>query len=90
VSEIALVIGSLAAAVLVGTLFFGGLWWTVRHGLTAENPALWFGLSALARLALVLATLYCIARAGLPSLLACLSGLLIARAAITRLTRNPD
>jgi F1F0 ATPase subunit 2 len=90
VSEIGVVTESLAAGVLVGGLFFGGLWWTVRRGLTAATPALWFGVSALARMAIVLATLYYIARTGWASLLACLCGLLIARVVITRLTRNLD
>ncbi len=79
---------SLTGGVLLGALFFGGLWWTARRGLSAANPALWFGLSALARMALVLVSLYYIARAGWPSLLACLCGMLIARIAVTRLTRN--
>jgi F1F0 ATPase subunit 2 len=83
-----LLVESLAAGILLGALFFGGLWWTVRRGLTAANPALWFGLSALARMALVLGVLYYIARAGWTSLLACLCGMLIARVVVARLTRN--
>jgi F1F0 ATPase subunit 2 len=90
VSEIGVITGSLVAGVLLGALFFGNLWWTVRRGVTAPNPALWFGLSALARMAIVLVALYYVARTGWPSLLACLCGLLIARVAVTRLTRNAD
>ncbi len=82
------VIGSLAAGFFLGTVFFGGLWWTVRRGLVAANPALWFGFSALARMALVLVALYYIARAGWPSVVACLCGMLIARVAVARLTRD--
>jgi F1F0 ATPase subunit 2 len=87
VSDIAPVIGALAIGIFLGALFFGGLWWTVRRGLTAANPALWFGVSALARMAMTLSCLYFVARAGWPSLVACLCGLLIARVAATRLTR---
>ena len=86
-SGIGTVIGALAAGMGLGTLFFGGLWWTVRRGLTATNPALWFGLSALVRVAITVTGLYYIARSGWPSLLACLCGLLIARVAVMRLTR---
>ncbi len=86
-SDIGLVIGALAAGIVLGALFFGGLWWTVRRGLTAANPALWFGLSGLLRMALTVSGLYYGARAGWPSVLACLCGLLIARVAVTRLTR---
>jgi F1F0 ATPase subunit 2 len=87
VNDIGLVIGALAAGMVLGGLFFGGLWWTVRRGFTVANPALWFGLSALVRMAIMVSALYCVARSGWPSLLACLCGLLIARIAVTRLTR---
>jgi F1F0 ATPase subunit 2 len=80
---------ALAAGLVLGTLFFGGLWWTVRRGLTATMPAAWFGFSALGRLAAVGCGLYCFARLGLPSLLACLCGLLVARGAVKHLTRLP-
>lgn len=86
-NDIGPVIAALTAGMVLGALFFGGLWWTVRRGLTAANPALWFGLSALARMAIMVSTLYYVARSGWPSMLACLCGLLIARIAITRLTR---
>ena len=86
-SDIGLVIEALAAGMVLGALFFGGLWWTVRRGLTAANPALWFGLSALVRMAVTVSGLYYIARSGWPSLLASLCGLLIGRVAVMRLTR---
>ncbi len=86
-SDIGPIIEALAIGMLLGALFFGGLWWTVRRGLTAANPALWFGASALARMAMTLLGLYYVAHAGWPSLVACLCGLLIARVATTRLTR---
>lgn len=86
-SDIGPIIGALAIGILLGALFFGGLWWTVRRGLTAANPALWFGVSALSRMAMTVSGLYYVARAGWPSLVASLCGLLIARVAATRLTR---
>lgn len=86
-SAMSLLAGALVAGVLLGAFFFGGLWWTVRHGVVAGNPALWFGLSGLVRMGLVAAGLYCVAHRGSPSLLICLLGFLIARVAVTRLTR---
>jgi F1F0 ATPase subunit 2 len=83
------VIVGLIAGLLLGTVFFGGLWWTVRRGLTATTPAVWFGLSALARMAAVICGLYYCARVGLPSLIACLCGLLIARSAVRHFSRLP-
>jgi F1F0 ATPase subunit 2 len=86
-SDIGPIIGALALGMFLGALFFGGLWWTVHRGLIAANPALWFGVSAVARMAMTLSGLYYVARLGWPSLVACLCGLLIARVATTRLTR---
>lgn len=87
-SEIGVIASALAAGMFLGILFFGGLWWTVQRGLTAANPAIWFGLSSLLRMAIILAALYYIARSGWPSLLVCLCGLLVARVVVARLTRK--
>ena len=85
-SDIGLILGALAAGMVLGIIFFGGLWWTVTRGLGAAVPAVWFGLSALLRMAIAVSGLYYFARLGLPSLIACLCGLLIARGAVKRLT----
>jgi F1F0 ATPase subunit 2 len=90
VNDIGPVVGALAAGTILGALFFGGLWWTARRGLTAANPALWFGLSALVRMAIIVSTLYYVASSGWPSVLACLCGLLIARVAVTRIVTRID
>ena len=82
-----LLAGALAAGMLLGAVFFGGLWWTVSRALTATVPGAWFALSALVRMAVVVCALYCFARLGLPSLIACFCGLLVARGAVKRLTR---
>jgi F1F0 ATPase subunit 2 len=81
-------LGALAAGMVLGTVFFGGLWWTVRQALTASVPAVWFGLSALVRMAVVVSGLYCFARLGLANLIVCLCGLLAARGAVKHLTRR--
>jgi F1F0 ATPase subunit 2 len=88
VTGFGLLLGAFAAGMVLGTVFFGGLWWTVRRALTADVPAVWFGLSALVRMAVVVSGLYCFARLGLPSLIACLCGLLAARGAVKHLTRS--
>jgi F1F0 ATPase subunit 2 len=87
VSDIGLILGPLAAGMVLGTVFFGGLWWTVTRGLNGTIPAVWFGLSALVRMAIAVSGLYYFARLGLPSLIACLCGLLVARGVVKRLTR---
>jgi F1F0 ATPase subunit 2 len=86
---VALLLAALGAGLILGIVFFGGLWWTVRRGLATSVPAVWFGLSALGRMSIVVCGLYCFARLGLPSLIACVCGLLVARGAVKHLTRLP-
>jgi F1F0 ATPase subunit 2 len=40
------------AGVLLGALFFGGLWWTVQKGLSSKRSALWFLGSLLLRMSI--------------------------------------
>ena len=37
---------------VLGTIFFGGLWWTVRNGVSSKQPALWFLGSLLLRMSI--------------------------------------
>ena len=48
----------LAAGLLLGAIFFGGLWWTVSKGVSSERPALWFFGSMLLRMSIALAGFY--------------------------------
>jgi len=71
---------------LLGVLFFGGLWFTVRKGLSSEHPALWFFGSMLLRTAFVLVGFYFIAIHGLDRLLVSLLGFVIARLVVAQVT----
>ncbi len=77
------------AGLLLGAIFFGGLWWTVRKGLSARQPALWFFGSMLLRMGIALAGFYFVGRGDWRRLLACLLGFVIARFVVTWLTRAP-
>ena len=79
---------ALAAGVLLGAIFFGGLWWTVRQGIRSRQPALWFLGSLLLRTGIVLAGFYFAADRHWERLLVCLLGFVMARLAVTRLTRR--
>ena len=81
---------ALGAGMLLGTVFFAGLWWTVQRGLNSANPALWFGASMLARTALVLGGFYLAGGADWKRLLLCLLGFLAARAIVTRRIRQRE
>jgi len=81
---------ALAAGLLLGAMFFGGLWWTVGRGMSSKQPAFWFFGSLLLRMSVVLAGFYFIGRAHWERLVACLLGFIIARLIVTRLTRVPQ
>ena len=72
----------------LGAIFFGGLWWTVRQGIRSRQPALWFLGSLLLRTGVVLTGFYFVAGHHWERLLVCLLGFVMARLAVTRLTRR--
>jgi F1F0 ATPase subunit 2 len=80
---------ALGAGLVLGAIFFGGLWWTVRKGVFSKSPALWFLGSMLLRMGLVLAGVYFVGRGDWLRLLTCLLGFFIARFFVLRLTRTP-
>ncbi|MEP7189346.1 MAG: ATP synthase subunit I [Roseiflexaceae bacterium] len=79
-----------ATGVLLGAIFFGGLWWTVQKLVSSKQPALWVFGSLMLRTSITLAGFYAIARGDWERLLACLLGFVIARMIVTRLTRAID
>jgi F1F0 ATPase subunit 2 len=81
-----LMLAWLAGGVL-GTIFFGGLWWTVRKGVLSKQPALWFFGSLLLRMSIALAGFYLVSGGHWERLLLCLLGFIVARLVVTCLTR---
>jgi F1F0 ATPase subunit 2 len=86
-TELSAVILPLLAGLLLGSIFFGGLWWTIQRGVTSKNPAILFAGSLLIRTGTGLAGFYFVSRGDWRRLLACLLGFVVARVLITRLTR---
>lgn len=77
------------AGVGLGAIFFGGLWWTVRLGVSSQRPALWFIASSLLRTGIALAGFYFVSGGDWERLLLCLLGFFMARLVVTWLTRPP-
>ena len=73
------------AGVMLGAVFFGGLWWTVQRGLALKQPALWFLGSLLLRMSIALAGFYFVSGGHWQRLVLCLIGFVIARLVIARL-----
>jgi F1F0 ATPase subunit 2 len=78
---------ALAVGLLLGAIFFGGLWWTVVRGVLSPRPALWFIGSKLLRMAIVLGGFYLVGGDRWERWLACLLGFALARVVVWRLTR---
>jgi F1F0 ATPase subunit 2 len=78
---------ALAAGGALGAIFFGGLWWTVRKGITSQHPALWFFVSMLVRMSIALVGFYFVSGGHWQRLLICLAGFVMARLVVTRVTR---
>jgi F1F0 ATPase subunit 2 len=75
------------AGVVLGVIFFGGLWWTVRKGVSSAQPALWFSCSLLIRISIAVTGFYFVAGHHGDRLLLCLAGFIVARLGVTWLTR---
>ena len=78
---------ALIMGVVLGAIFFGGLWWTVRTCVLAKQPALWLFGSGLLRMTVALAGFYFVTHGHWERLLVCLFGFVMARVIVTRLTR---
>lgn len=86
-NEVWIILLALLAGVLLGTIFFGGLWWTVEKGLSSKQPAALFAGSMLLRTAVALGGFYYFSHGDWQRLTGCVIGFVLARLAVTRFTR---
>ncbi len=83
-------LATLAAGGILGALYFGGLWWTVRKGLSSRQPAIWFSGSLLLRTVTTLGGFYWIGQDSWMRLFTCLLGFVAVRVVATWLTHVPE
>jgi F1F0 ATPase subunit 2 len=76
------------AGLLLGAIFFGGLYLTVRKGISSQSPALWFFGSLVVRMGIALAGFYFVSDGSWQRLMACFLGFVVARLVVTWLTRT--
>ena len=73
---------------LLGVLFFGGLWFTVKKLLTSKTPALLMIGSFVFRISIVSAGFYFIGLGDWKKLVVCLIGFTVARFAVIYYTKS--
>lgn len=78
-----------AVGLLLGGIFFGGLWWTIRRAMTSPSPARWFLISLVVRSSVVVFGFYALAGQDWQRWVACVLGLILARGLITRKLKRP-
>jgi F1F0 ATPase subunit 2 len=88
-NEILSLVMALLAGLLLGAIFFGGLWWTVQKGLSSRRPELWFFGSLLLRTSTAVSGFYFVSGGHWGRLLVCLLGFVIVRRIVMQLTRQP-
>ena len=89
-SETLSLVLALATGLVLGAIFFGGLWWTIQKGMTSERWALWFCGSWLLRTSLVVAGFLLISQGHWQRLPVCLVGFVMARLIVMRQIRAAD
>jgi F1F0 ATPase subunit 2 len=82
-------LGVFVLGVLLGLMYFGGLWWTVAAVSRKRVPAWWLAVSFTVRVALLTAGLYIVLLISVWHLAACLIGWLVARMALMRFVGKP-
>ncbi|WP_417387467.1 ATP synthase subunit I [Gimesia sp.] len=86
-------LASLTCGLILGALFFGGLWWTIRNLQKSSHPAFLFLASALVRICLTISGFWFIGvwldeSARWQRLMVCLAGFVLARMICTRMIRT--
>ena len=86
--EIVYMILAFIVGLLLGTIFFGGLWFTVKKLATSKIPALWFLGSFLLRVGITLTGFYYISSGSWQRLLICVAGFITARYSVIYFTKS--
>lgn len=89
-NEISIRVVPFIVGFLLGVIFFGGLWFTVKKLITSKMPALLVLSSFILRISIVMAGFYFEGLGDWKKLVACLIGFLVARYAIIRFTESVD
>jgi F1F0 ATPase subunit 2 len=87
VSETLLLMTALIAGLVLGAIFYGGLWWTVRRSVSSRTLSLWLTGSFALRAIIAVSGFYFVSQGDWRRLLGCLLGFVVARIGVTQLTK---
>lgn len=87
-NEVIGLLPALFAGVILGIIFFGGLWLTIQKGLRSKRSGLVFMGSFIVRMAIIVLGFYYVGADNWQKMLVCLGGFLLARIVITRITQK--
>jgi F1F0 ATPase subunit 2 len=76
------------AGILLGGIFYGGLWWTIRKAVLSKHTAFWFLGSLIVRMSITLTGFYFASEGQWQRVLISIVGFALARMAVTRLTQE--
>ncbi len=84
------IILAFTAGLALGTLFFGGLWLTVKKAVNAKIPALWIFSSFFLRISITLVGFYFVSAGDWKKFLICVVGFIVARTLVIHFTKSID
>jgi F1F0 ATPase subunit 2 len=87
VSETLLLMSALIAGLVLGAIFYGGLWWTVRRSVSSKTLSLWLLGSFALRAIIAVSGFYFVSQGDWRRLLGCLLGFGVARIGVTQYTK---
>jgi F1F0 ATPase subunit 2 len=88
IDEVLYLIFAMTAGIFLGTIFFGGLWWTIQKAISSPYAAVWFMGSMFLRTIIALTGFYFVGRTHWDRFLVCLLGFIVARVGVTLLTKK--
>ncbi len=88
-NEILMLVLIFVGGLIMGIIFFGGLWLTVLNSTNSRAPGLWFAGSFIVRTAIALTGFYYLGGGQWQHFLSCLLGFVAARIITIKLTRLP-
>jgi F1F0 ATPase subunit 2 len=87
-NEIIYIIIVFICGIILGIIFFGGLWLTIKKSVTSKTPGLLFFASFLIRTGIALLGFYFLAANNWKNMVACLVGFIISRFIIKQYTKH--